>query len=482
MSTQPLAATTRPGSDRDRVLREAVARARRSPFYTRHLAGFECTGTADLARLPLTFKEHLRDASPYGMLIVPPHAAWHYHETSGTTGEPISTWCGLSEVQAMGALVHAMVPELSAPTVLLNRFPLFAPVSFVFEEALRRAGACHIAAGNLSWDVPFSRVLDFIKRLKVTALSSLPLEPILLRELARVEGLDMRRDLGSLQVIFAGGALLPPALRRAIEADWGARVVEIYGSNETLLMGVGCTAGRLHLCHELLEFEVLDPRSHTPVPLGQPGVLTVTSVVHEVLPLVRYFTGDLVRVSTEPCACGRPGLTAECLGRLDDAVEQGGGAVTHYDLLDAAYECAAQLDTRVFFIVVQRCGIRLLIEVADVDQARRSAAEQQLRSRVRLPIQVEYLRENDVLDRSALFRGPKIYKPSQISDWRGAGRKAITIMEALLEWPRFDAQTLFHILRRQVRNGLRRRRFVKEDRAAQRSIPEDVLREPQHER
>ena len=460
---RPALLTSSPDSERDEALSDAVGRARRSPFYSRHLAGYDVRRRADLAQLPLTFKEHLRDATPYGMLIVPPHEAWHYHETSGTTGEPISTWCGLSEVQRMGALVHAMVPELSTPTVLLNRFPLFAPVSFVFEEALRHAGACHIAAGNLSWDVPFSRVIDFIKRLKVTALSSLPLEPILLRELARVEGLDMRRDLGSLQVIFAGGALLPPAMSRVIAADWGVRVVEIYGSNETLLMGVGCAAGRLHLAHELLEFEVLDPRSQQAVPAGQPGVLTVTSLVHDVFPLVRYFTGDLVRLSTDLCACGRAGWTAQCLGRVDDIIEQAGVSVSGYDLLDAAYDFAAQLDTRVFFIVVQRRGLRLLIEVANPDQARGGAAEHQLRARIPLPIQVEYLGENDVLDRSALFRGPKIYKPSQISDWRAQERKTITIMEALLEWPRFDARTVFHIMRRQIRNGLRRRRFLRQD-------------------
>ncbi len=451
--------------ERDDLLRDAVARARGSPFYGRRLAGHEMNGRHDLARLPLTFKEDLRDASPYGMLIVPPHQAWHYHETSGTKGEPISTWCGLAEVERMGAVVHAMVPELSTPTTLLNRFPLFAPVSFVFEEALRRAEGCHIAAGNLSWDVPFSRALDFIRRLRVTALSSLPLEPILLRELARVEGLDLRRDLGSLQVMFLGGAILPPAMRRVIEADWGVRVVEIYGSNETLLMGVGCPAGRLHLLHELLEFEMLDPRSHLPVAAGQPGVLTVTSLVHTVMPLVRYFTGDLARVLPDPCSCGRPGWTAECFGRYDEAIVQDGASITPYELLDAAYEFAERLNTRVFFIVVLRRGLRVLIEVDDPGAARRSTAEQALRRRIPLPLQVEYLRENDVMDRSALFRGPKIYKPGQISDWRGTGRKTITIMEALLEWPRFDARTVFHIARRQVRNALRRRRFLRVDRA-----------------
>ncbi len=453
-------------SERDELVREAVARARRSPFYSRHLAGSGVRGRADLTRLPLTTKDHLRDASPYGMLIVPPHEAWHYYETSGTTGEPIATWCGLSEIQRMGALVRDMVPELSEPTILLNRFPLFAPVSFVFEEALRAAGACHIAAGNLSWDVPFSRVLDFIKRLNVTALSSLPFEPMLLRELARVEGLDMQRDLGSLKVIFAGGAILPPAMRRVIRKDWGARVVEIYGSNETLLLGVSCTADRLHLCHELLELEVLDPRSHQPVPPGQLGVLTVTSLVHGVLPLVRYFTGDLVRVSEEPCTCGRAGITAECYGRYSEVIEQGGESLTPYELLDAAYEFADALDTRVFFIVVLKRGLRLLIEVSNEAQAHAVGPVQPLSQRVRITIRVEYLCENDVMDRSALFRGPKIYKPTQIGDWRGAGRKTITVMEALLEWPSFDARTVFHIMRRQVRNAFRRRRLVREDRSA----------------
>jgi phenylacetate-CoA ligase len=464
MASGGIAATSGADGERDRLIADAVARARRSPFYNRHLAGAYVNGRADLARLPLTTKEHLRDNSPYGMLIVPPHEVWHYHETSGTTGEPISTWCGLGEVQHMGAIVHRMVPELSQPTMLLNRFPLFAPVSFVFEEALRRAHACHIAAGNLSWDVPFQRVLDFIKRLKVTALSSLPLEPILLRELARVEGYDMRRDLGSLQVIFCGGAILPPAFRRVIEKDWDARVVEIYGSNETLLMGVGCTAGRMHLCHELLEFEVLDPQTQLAVAPGEAGVLTVTSLVHEVMPLVRYFTGDLVRVATDACSCGQPGWTAECLGRYTDAVEYGGVRISSYELLDAAYELADQLDARIFFLIVQNQGLRLLVEVDSPERCRGSAPERHLINRLQVPVQVEYLRENDVLDRSAMFRGPTIYKPNQISDWRGPGRKPITIMEALLEWPHYDRRTVFHIIKRQIRGGLRRRRFVKEDR------------------
>jgi phenylacetate-coenzyme A ligase PaaK-like adenylate-forming protein len=463
MDTAKAALVGVPTEGADQALRDAITRARRSPFYAHHLAGYEVNGAADLQRVPLTLKSHLLDQSPFGMLAVPAAQAWHYHESSGTTGEPISTWCGLAELRAMAAILRQMVPELAEETVLLNRFPLFAPVSFVFEEALRLAGACHIAAGNVSWDVPFTRALDFMRRLPVTALSSLPLEPILLRELAREQGVDLRRDCASLRVIFAGGAALPPALRRVIQQDWNARVVEIYGSNETMLLGVGCVEGRLHLCGELLHIEVLDAKTQAPVAPGERGVLTVTSLVHEVMPLVRYFTGDLARVDPMPCPCGRAGPVAEVFGRMEDVIELGGTTTTAYEVLDAVYDFADRLGTRIFFILIRPRGLHLLIEVADPGRAGDAEAEKRLAARIGLPVTIEYLRHNEVMDRTALFRTPRIYKPSQISDWRGPGRKTITIMEALLEWPQFDLRTLMHIGLRQLRNARRRRRLLRED-------------------
>lgn len=448
-------------SDRADLLRRAIERARASAFYARQLDGVRFDG--DLSQLPLTTKDHLRDASPFGMLAIPAAKVWHYHESSGTTGEPISTWCGLAELQQMSRIVVRMVPELAADTVLLNRFPLFAPVSFVFEEALRQAGACHIAAGNMTWDVPFDRALGFIRRLGVTAMAVLPLEPILLREVALMQGLDLRQEAATLKVIFAGGAVLPPGMRRVLEKDWDARVVEIYGSNETMLMGVGCREGRLHLCDELLEFEFLDPATQRPVAAGTPGVVTITSLVHEAMPLVRYVTGDYGRLTGEACACGERGPVAEIFGRYEERIEIGSRQTMAYDVLDACYDFADRFGTRAFFVLVRRRGLHLLIEVPDPDGPPDREAERQLAERIGLPITVEYLRHNEVLDRTAMFRTPKIYKPSQIADWRGEGRKSITIMEALLEWPRFDGGTLYRLALRQIRNARRRRRLIKED-------------------
>jgi phenylacetate-CoA ligase len=455
------------GAEDDILLRDAVERARASAFYAEHLRGHRVRHHGDLPTLPFTEKRHLREAGPFGMLAVPPAKAWHYHESSGTTGEPISTWCGLSELRRMAEIVQRMTPELAGETILLNRFPLFAPVAFVFEEALRLAGGCHIPAGNMTWDVPFDRAIDFIRRLGATALSSLPLEPILLFELARELGLDPARDLSTLEVIFLGGAPLPPALRRRIERDWEARVVEIYGSNETMLMGVGCTQGRLHLCDEILELEVLHAETREPVAPGETGVLVVTSLVHQVMPLVRYWTGDVVRVDHDSCPCGRRGPTAQVLGRLEETIRYGDRSASAYDVLDAAYEMADRCGTRVFFALLLRRHVHLLLEVDNPTNANAANADaalgRELSARLGLPVSVEYLPTGEVLDRSALLRTPRIYKPSVIADWRTASRRPVTIMEAILEWPRFDRRALGHLVRRGIRGARRRRRLWRQD-------------------
>ena len=193
-------------------------------------------------------------------------------------------------------------------------------------------------------------------------------------------------------------------------------------------------------------------------------MLTITSLVHEVMPLVRYFTGDLVRIDPAGCGCGHGGPVAEVFGRAGDTYTYGDRSTTPYEVLDAAYDFADRLGTRIFFILARPRTLQLLVEVADPSAPRNAEAERLLRERIGVPLVIEYLGHNEVLDRSALYRGPKIYKPSVISDWRGEGRKTITIMEALLEWPKYDWRTLMHLGRRQFRNARRRSRLLKEDR------------------
>jgi phenylacetate-CoA ligase len=65
--------------------------------------------------------------------------------------------------------------------------------------------------------------------------------------------------------------------------------------------------------------EIVDPETGEPKAEGEEGVLVFTTLTKEAMPLLRYWTGDVTTLRSEPCACGRTlvrmGLVT---GRTDD--------------------------------------------------------------------------------------------------------------------------------------------------------------------
>lgn len=78
--------------------------------------------------------------------------------------------------------------------------------------------------------------------------------------------------------------------------------------------------GGVHVIDSEFIAEVIDPDGDAPVPDGEPGELVLTNLGRWGMPLIRYRTGDQVRVTHERCVCGRSFTRAEggVLGRLDD--------------------------------------------------------------------------------------------------------------------------------------------------------------------
>ena len=86
-------------------------------------------------------------------------------------------------------------------------------------------------------------------------------------------------------------------------------------------LGMDCPAHQgTHVWEDHYFVEVLDGQTHRPLPDGQLGELTVTSLTREALPVIRFRTGDLTRiVSRDRCDCGRTHVRiAPIMGRVDD--------------------------------------------------------------------------------------------------------------------------------------------------------------------
>jgi phenylacetate-CoA ligase len=119
-----------------------------------------------------------------------------------------------------------------------------------------------------------------------------------------------------------GGSI--PATRARIESSWGARVFDHSGLTEVGPAGVECTenpAG-IHILEDHYLAEVIDPTTTQPVLSGTLGELVLTNLGRSGSPVLRYRTGDLVKVDPEPCPCGSRFIRLQggILGRTDDMI------------------------------------------------------------------------------------------------------------------------------------------------------------------
>jgi phenylacetate-CoA ligase len=93
--------------------------------------------------------------------------------------------------------------------------------------------------------------------------------------------------------------------------------------SEIIGPGVACEChvaqAGLHGWEDHFLFEVVDPDTLQVKPMGEAGELVITTLTKEALPMIRYRTRDITRLTDEPCACGRTHVRIlRVTGRTDD--------------------------------------------------------------------------------------------------------------------------------------------------------------------
>jgi phenylacetate-CoA ligase len=312
----------------DELLAEQLAYlAASSPFYAERLRGAQVHGVADLPCVPFTTKEELREGQqqepPLGLhLCAPPERLARIHVTSGTTGDPVAVGFTRRDHEANSAIggeafaIAGLRPD-DVVAHCLN-YALYAG-GIADHMALESSGATVVPVGTGQ----SRRLLELIPKLGITAIFGTLSFPAHLAARAREEGIDPAA-LGIRHIVTAGepGAGLA-AVRAEIEAAWGATVADTFGMSDMWsTMGGACgQSDGLHLTldgHAVLE--LIDPDSGDPLPLedGASGEFVWTHLRREASPLLRYRSGDLGRVWTSPCPCGRDSPRIRIDGRRDD--------------------------------------------------------------------------------------------------------------------------------------------------------------------
>ena len=336
----------------------------------------DLAGWDDFRRLPHMRKVEIVDDQvahpPFGSNLTYPLERYvRVHQTSGTSGQPIR-WLDTPEswewwARCWGFVLRGAGVEPADRIFFPFSFGLFIGFWAGFEGA-RALGALAIPGGGQD----SATRLAWMQALGATVLVCTPSYALHLIEVARERGQDLSQGCVRLTV-HAGepGASIPP-VRARIEAGWGARAYDHAGMTEVGAYGYECAeqAG-LHVNESEFIAEVIDPTTGGP---AQDGELVLTNLGRVGSPVIRYRTGDRVRVVAAPCACGRTfvRLGGGILGRLDDML-----IVRGVNVFPAAIEGVVRRFPAVdeFQIEVFRDGqldeVRVLVELEDTAGVRR---------------------------------------------------------------------------------------------------------------
>ena len=274
--------------------------------------------------LPFTTREELsadqQAHPPFGTNLTFPTTAYlRIHQTSGTMGQPLR-WLDTQESWSWWADCWSAVYRAAGVGSGERIFFAFSFGPFIgFWSALegaRAMGCLAISGGGMSTEQRLNSIVDN----GATVLVCTPTYALHLAEVAATTGLELAASTVST-TIHAGepGASLP-ATKRRIEEAWGARCFDHAGATEVGAWGYQCDLqDGLHLNENEFMIEVIDPDTgdHT-----DDGELVITNLGRTGSPVLRYRTGDRIKLAPQPCACGRTLVRAEggVMGRIDDAL------------------------------------------------------------------------------------------------------------------------------------------------------------------
>ena len=307
-------------------LRDLVDRVHATvPFYRKKLAGTgfkpgDIRKREDLARLPFTTKDDLRETYPFGLFAVPMERVVRLHASSGTTGKPTVVGYTRRDIETWA--------ELMARTLASGGTTSGDVVHNAYGYGLFTGGlGAHYGAERIGATViPMSggntkRQIMLMKDFGSTILLCTPSYALNIAEVMAEEGVDP--STLKLKSGLFGAEPWTEAMRKEIEKQLRLDAIDIYGLSEVIGPGVAseCIEAKhgLHIFEDHFIAEVIDPATGAVLPHGEAGELVFTTITKEAFPVIRYRTRDISRLITTPCACGRTMVRMERIsGRTDD--------------------------------------------------------------------------------------------------------------------------------------------------------------------
>ena len=307
-----------------------------SVFYQRHHseAPVKIPQTIDEIRhSPFTDKSQLRTDQvqypPFGSyLATSQDLVSRLHRTSGTTGHAMNLALSKNdaEMQAQVAGRAQSAAGLGPGDVVVHCLNYQLWMGGLTDHlGLESTGALVVPFGTGGTDLLIRTILDG----GVNAISCTPSYPARLAQVLAERFPDRNPKSLGLKKAFMGGepGLDDPVFRSRLNDVWGMQAMNSnYGVSDFLCNFAGqCTEQNdLHfMASDIAHAEIVTPDSDAVLPFesGSEGEMVLTHLDRECQPLLRFRTGDLIRLTaTDRCRCGRAAPRFRVIGRTDEMV------------------------------------------------------------------------------------------------------------------------------------------------------------------
>ncbi len=308
------------------LLRENIDYAYRNvPYYKKVFDENGITPAAiksieDIRKLPFMTKDDFRDNYPFGLFAKPLKEIARIHSSSGTTGKPtvvgytkrdLDTWSDLvARIAAACGVTDDDIVHIAFG------YGLFTG-GFGLHYGLEKLGATIVPAssGNTK------RQIMLIKDYGATVLVCTPSYALHIAEVARENGVDPKKEF-RLRIGMFGAEPWSEQMRKRIEDELNIKAYDNYGLSEVMGPGVSGECEYqcgMHISEDHFIAEIIDPATGEPLKEGEYGELVITTLTKEALPVFRYRTRDITKLTKETCKCGRTTARMDKpIGRTDD--------------------------------------------------------------------------------------------------------------------------------------------------------------------
>lgn len=373
------------------------------PYYRRlfeqvDLKPTEISSLSDLRKVPYLTKDLVRKFGKDLLASDFPISRRLYMNTGGSTGIPLELFYekGVSRAREW-AFMHTMWRRVGwkdgDSSVMLRGLSVPHGLLWQYEPIRNRLIMSAYQLGETNLHTYVQKIREFSPKFIEAYPSNLTI-------LARYMQKNNLPPFRSVKAILAGSENLFPLQRELFETVFDCRVFSWYGHGEIVALGGECEMSHdLHMFPEYGTFELITETGKPVTAMGEMGEIVATGFNNNVMPLIRYRTGDIGVLATGPCKCGRNYLRLLRIeGRKQELVITSDGNVVTLTGLIFGQHFHAFSHIKRIQLIQSKVGEILFRIIPDIDFSR-SDDETEIREKIfaavgnRLVIHFDYVDE-----------------------------------------------------------------------------------------